>query len=62
MSSPTVLFVLDEVLRETPRPAGLGVYGALGPGFTSELGALEGRPVPVRAPAPPAVAAVAGRA
>jgi alkylresorcinol/alkylpyrone synthase len=40
MSSPTFLFVLEEILRHGPPPAGVGVYGALGPGFTSEIGAL----------------------
>jgi alkylresorcinol/alkylpyrone synthase len=43
MSSPTFLFVLDEILRETPQPRGFGLYGALGPGFTSELGVLVGQ-------------------
>lgn len=40
MSSPTVLFVLNEVLRsEQPRPGDYGVLMALGPGFAAE-GAL----------------------
>ena len=40
MSSPTVLFVLNEVLRsEEPRPGDYGVLLALGPGFAAE-GAL----------------------
>jgi alkylresorcinol/alkylpyrone synthase len=56
MSSPTVLFVLEEILRATPDPPGIGIYAALGPGFTSEMGALRGSAVatPVR----PEVAAV----
>jgi predicted naringenin-chalcone synthase len=40
MSSPTVLFVLDEVVRSgEPRPGDYGVLMALGPGFAAE-GAL----------------------
>jgi alkylresorcinol/alkylpyrone synthase len=40
MSSATVLFVLDEVLRTgAPRPGDWGVMVALGPGFAAE-GAL----------------------
>jgi predicted naringenin-chalcone synthase len=40
MSSPTVLFVLNEVLHsEQPRPGDYGVLMALGPGFAAE-GAL----------------------
>jgi len=42
MSSVTVLFVLDQVLRcERPRPGELGVLGAFGPGFGAELALLE---------------------
>jgi len=39
MSSCTVLFVLEEALaaEDGPRPGELGVAGALGPGFSSEL-------------------------
>ncbi len=39
MSSCTVLFVLDELLRadDAPRPGEIGVAGALGPGFSSEM-------------------------
>ncbi|MCI3922308.1 type III polyketide synthase [Paenibacillus sp. TRM 82003] len=39
MSSCTVLFVLDETLRreKTPAKGEIGVAGALGPGFSSEL-------------------------
>lgn len=40
MSSPTVLFVLDRVLRRNPN-AGRILLGALGPGFASELALLE---------------------
>jgi alkylresorcinol/alkylpyrone synthase len=42
MSSVTVLFVLDEILR-TERPAAgqLGLLGAFGPGFSAELALLE---------------------
>jgi alkylresorcinol/alkylpyrone synthase len=37
MSSPTVLFVLDRLLRKgKPRPGELGLLTALGPGFSSE--------------------------
>jgi alkylresorcinol/alkylpyrone synthase len=40
MSSATVLFVLDEVLRSgRPRPGDWGLMIALGPGFAAE-GAL----------------------
>jgi alkylresorcinol/alkylpyrone synthase len=42
MSSVTVLFVLDEVLREhRPPPGSRGVLGAFGPGFGAELALLE---------------------
>jgi alkylresorcinol/alkylpyrone synthase len=42
MSSVTVLFVLDEVLRAHRPPAGSrGVLGAFGPGFGAELALLE---------------------
>ena len=42
MSSVTVLFVLDEILRRGgPRPAPLGLLGAFGPGFGAELALLE---------------------
>jgi alkylresorcinol/alkylpyrone synthase len=42
MSSATVLFVLDEVLRYgRPRPGELGLLGAFGPGFSAELALLE---------------------
>lgn len=39
MSSCTVLFVLDELLRSPvpPRAGEIGIAGALGPGFSSEL-------------------------
>jgi polyketide synthase Type III len=37
MSSPTVMFVLDEVIRNgDPKPADLGVMVALGPGMAAE--------------------------
>jgi alkylresorcinol/alkylpyrone synthase len=42
MSSVTVLFVLDEVLRtRTPAPGSLGLVGAFGPGFGAELALVE---------------------
>jgi len=42
MSSVTVLFVLDEVLRfHRPAPGARGVLGAFGPGFAAELALLE---------------------
>ena len=43
MSSVTVLFVLDEILRGTRRPrAGeRGVMGAFGPGFGAEFALIE---------------------
>jgi len=42
MSSPTVLFVLDDVLRNgSPRPGDFGVLLALGPGFAAEAALLR---------------------
>ena len=42
MSSVTVLFVLDEILRRSrPEPGALGLLGAFGPGFAAELALLE---------------------
>jgi alkylresorcinol/alkylpyrone synthase len=42
MSSVTVLFVLDEILRrQRPDPGTLGLLGAFGPGFGAELALLE---------------------
>ncbi|MCL6480570.1 MAG: type III polyketide synthase [Firmicutes bacterium] len=42
MSSPTVLFVLNEVLRSgRPRPGDYGVLLALGPGFVAEAALLQ---------------------
>jgi alkylresorcinol/alkylpyrone synthase len=42
MSSVTVLFVLDQVLRcHRPLPGERGVLGAFGPGFGAELALLE---------------------
>ena len=42
MSSVTVLFVLDEILRkERPQRGERGVLGAFGPGFGAELALLE---------------------
>jgi alkylresorcinol/alkylpyrone synthase len=42
MSSVTVLFVLDEILRHNRPAAGsLGLLGAFGPGFAAELALLE---------------------
>ena len=44
MSSVTVLFVLDEVLRRhSPEPGALGLLAAFGPGFSAELALLEFR-------------------
>lgn len=44
MSSVTILFVLDEVLRtRSPAPGSLGVLGAFGPGFAAELALVEFR-------------------
>ena len=42
MSSVTVLFVLDEILRtDRPRPGERGVLGAFGPGFGAEFALLQ---------------------
>jgi alkylresorcinol/alkylpyrone synthase len=42
MSSVTVLFVFDEILRtERPRPGERGLLGAFGPGFGAEFALLE---------------------
>lgn len=42
MSSVTVLFVLDEILRRHgPQPGSLGLMGAFGPGFGAEFALLE---------------------
>ena len=42
MSSVTVLFVLDEILRaRKPEPGSLGLLGAFGPGFGAELALVE---------------------
>jgi len=42
MSSVTVLFVLDEILRRhTPRAGALGLMAAFGPGFGAELALVE---------------------
>lgn len=42
MSSPTVLFVLDEVIRQSePRPGDWGVMTALGPGMAGEVALLQ---------------------
>jgi alkylresorcinol/alkylpyrone synthase len=42
MSSVTVLFVLDEILRRhRPRPGERGLLGAFGPGFGAEFALLE---------------------
>ncbi len=44
MSSVTVLYVLDEVLRRhRPRAGERGVLGAFGPGFCAEFALLEFR-------------------
>ncbi|HVM44953.1 MAG TPA: 3-oxoacyl-[acyl-carrier-protein] synthase III C-terminal domain-containing protein [Candidatus Thermoplasmatota archaeon] len=43
MSSPTVLFVVEEALRRRAlAPGEVALLGALGPGFTASLCALEG--------------------
>ena len=43
MSSPTVLFVLDDMLRRAPlAPGETMLTAALGPGFTAELALLDG--------------------
>jgi alkylresorcinol/alkylpyrone synthase len=41
MSSATVLFVLDEVLKGDARPGELGLLAAFGPGFGAELGLVR---------------------
>jgi predicted naringenin-chalcone synthase len=42
MSSPTVLFVLDEVIRQgEPRPGDWGAMTALGPGMAGEVALLQ---------------------
>lgn len=42
VSSATVLFVLDEVLRRAPPPSGAhGLLAAFGPGFSAELSLLR---------------------
>jgi alkylresorcinol/alkylpyrone synthase len=42
MSSVTVLFVLDEILRKRgPVPGARGLLGAFGPGFGAELALVE---------------------
>jgi alkylresorcinol/alkylpyrone synthase len=42
MSSPTVLFVLNEILQNgAARPGDRGVLLALGPGFAAEAALLE---------------------
>jgi 3,5-dihydroxyphenylacetyl-CoA synthase len=42
MSSPTVMFVLDEVVRNgDPRPGDLGIMVALGPGMAAEVALLR---------------------
>lgn len=46
MSAPTFLYVLEEILRETPDPAGPGLYSVMGPGFTCDCGALSPSRVP----------------
>lgn len=43
MSSPTVLYVLDECLQEEKVRGDYGLMGALGPGFSAELLLLEWR-------------------
>ena len=44
MSAPTFLYVLEEILRETPHPSGPGLYSAMGPGFTCDVGVLAPAP------------------
>ncbi len=44
LSSATVLFVLDEVLRRQPPPVGsYGLLAAFGPGFSAELSLMRGQ-------------------
>ncbi len=48
MSAPTFLYVLAEILSETPEPAGPGVYSVLGPGFSCDIGVLSPAAVAAR--------------
>jgi alkylresorcinol/alkylpyrone synthase len=42
MSSPTVMFVLDEVVRKgDPQPGDIGIMVGLGPGMAAELALLR---------------------
>jgi alkylresorcinol/alkylpyrone synthase len=41
MSSPTVLFVLEQFMRSRPETGEMGLMAALGPGFSGELLLLE---------------------
>lgn len=41
MSSPTVLYVLNECMKEPKAKGDIGIMGALGPGFSAELLQLE---------------------
>lgn len=42
MSSPTVMFVLDEVVRKgDPHPGDMGIMVGLGPGMAAELALLR---------------------
>ncbi|MBU8906378.1 type III polyketide synthase [Desertibacillus haloalkaliphilus] len=43
MSSPTVLYVLLEFMKQLPQAGKTGLIGALGPGFSSELLLVEWR-------------------
>jgi len=49
MSAPTFLYVLEEILRETPEPTGPGIYSVMGPGFTCDCGVLTPVLVPAEA-------------
>jgi alkylresorcinol/alkylpyrone synthase len=49
MSAPTFLYVLEDILNETPEPAGPGIYSVMGPGFTCDCGVLTPVPVPAEA-------------
>lgn len=43
MSSPTVLYVLEEILKKEQKPGDYGLMAALGPGFCSELVLIQWR-------------------
>ncbi|WP_018923610.1 type III polyketide synthase [Salsuginibacillus kocurii] len=43
MSSPSVLYVLEDVMNSSPLKGEVGLLGALGPGFSAEMLAMEWR-------------------